>query len=539
MNSTRKILRVLSVALGIGAIITPAVPAAAQSLLFPGIQAAAKKVARTDPGIAKFYAERNFKPVFVGNKGKSRRNALIAALQSSGAHGLPTSAYDPAGLQKQFRSARSPEDRGAIEIKAAKLLVRYANDISTGIIDPSRVDPEIAISPKRLGAHNVLDAYAKSNPKSFLNSLAPKGAEYAALLKEKQRLEKNMRGATVADVPAGTLRPGTKSKNVAMMRAKLSALGYGKLGNSPVYDSELVEVVKKFQKDKGLGADGVAGPATIATMNFGPKNQLVKVLVNLERQRWMNFERGARHVSVNIPDYSVTLVDNGKTSFKSRTVVGQTKKDFRTPEFFDSMTHMVVNPTWNVPKSIAVKEYVPIMRRDAGFLKKRGMYMVNGSGKPVNPASVDLASYNENNFKTFPYFIKQRPDPRNALGRVKFMFPNKYNIYLHDTPSKSLFTKDRRTFSHGCVRVHKPFDFAHKLLERQLKNPQGTFKAWLDTKKEKFINLKEPLPVYITYRTVYFDGASTPTYRADVYGRDKKVMNALTKAGVVLRAKRS
>lgn len=538
MTGTRFLLRSLSVALGLSAFAVSVTPVSAQSLLYPGIQAAAQSIARTDPGIAKFYAERNFKPLFIGNQGGSRRTALINALKSSGAHGLPVAGYDPAGLQKAFRAARAPKDRGAVEMRAAKLLVQYANDISSGVLEPSRIDSEIAIAQKRLGSHNILSAYAKSSPKPFLSSLAPSTAEYKALMKEKQRLEKNMRGASAPDVPAGTLRPGMSAKNVQVMRAKLTALGYGKLGNSPAYDAKLVEVVKKFQTDRKLSADGVVGPSTIAAMNAGPKSQWVKVVVNLERQRWMNFEPGKRHINVNIPDYSVNVVDNGKVSFKSRTVVGQNKKDFRTPEFYDEMTHLVVNPTWNVPASIAVKEYVPIMRRDSGFLQKRGMYMVNGSGKRVNPASVNLASYNEDNYKTFPYFIKQKPDPRNALGLVKFMFPNKYNIYLHDTPSKSLFNKDTRTFSHGCVRVHKPFDFAYTLLAPQLKNPQGTFKAWLDTKKEKFVNLKQPVPVYITYRTVYFDGAATPTYRADVYGRDAKLYKALTKAGVALRSNR-
>lgn len=509
-------------------------PATAQSLLYPGVQKAAASVSRTDPEITKFYAERKFKPIFVGNQGAKRRNALISALKSAGDHGLPEQAYDPSGLQAEFRAARSPDARGAVEMKAAKLLVRYANDISTGVLIPSRVDPEIAISPKKISAASILSAYSKSSPKPFLNSLAPKNAEYAALMKEKKRLEQNNKGASVPDVPMATLRPGVSAKNVQTMRNKLSALGYGNLGNSPKYDDKLKAVVQKFQQDRGLSADGIVGPSTITTMNFGPKSQMTSVLVNLERQRWMNFERGSRHIMVNLPDYSVSIVDNGKVSHKTRTVIGQTKNDFRTPEFYDSMTHMVVNPTWNVPKSIAVKEYVPIIRRDPNFLSKRGMFMVNGSGKRVSPASVNLASYNENNYKTFPYFIKQKPDPRNALGRVKFMFPNKYNIYLHDTPSKSLFGKEIRAFSHGCVRVQNPFDFAYKLLERQTSNPEATFTNWLNAKKERFVNLEKPLPVYITYRTVYFDGAKTPVYRGDIYGRDAKVFKALTREGVAL-----
>lgn len=162
--------------------------------------------------------------------------------------------------------------------------------------------------------------------------------------------------------------------------------------------------------------------------------------------------------------------------------------------------------------------------------------MISQSGKSVNPGSIDLSAYNE---KSFPFYIKQRPSPGNALGRVKFMFPNRFNIYLHDTPSKSLFNREVRAFSHGCIRLQKPFDFAHKLLEKQTSNPKGAFDTWLKTGKEQYVNLAEPVPVYLTYRTAYFGDSSAISFYPDIYGRDKKVFKALSKAGVSLRAVQS
>ncbi len=532
---TRKSLKAVGIALvAVGLNLANADMSVAQSLLYPGIQKNVTKVSARDKGLAEFYAERRFKPIWVGQQNASRRNAFIKVLRNAGDHGLPVSRYDPKGLQNALRTARSPDQRGAAEILASLTMIKYARDVSSGVLNPSSVDPEIAVTTRKLGSKGLLTNFTKSSPKAYLERLSPRNSEYVKLLEERKRLMKSMRGAETPDVPLATIKPGISAKNVKLMRRKLSALGYGNLGGSSTYDAKLVKVVKKFQKDRGLGADGVVGPATIKAMNFGPKSQMTKVLVNLERQRWMNFARGTRHVSVNLPDYSVSMIDNGKVTFKSRTVIGQTKDDFRTPEFYDKMTHMVINPTWNVPKSIAVKEYVPIILKDRNFLSKRNMVMVNASGNAVRPSLGELAKYNKDNFKTFPYFIKQRPDPANALGLVKFMFPNKFNIYLHDTPSKPLFNKEVRAFSHGCVRVHQPFDFAYKLLEKQSSNPEAMFKKLLDTKEEKFVNLKKSVPVYITYRTVYFDGGDRPIYRSDIYGRDAKVYNALKRAGVSL-----
>lgn len=492
------------------------------------IQAAAKSLGRADAEIAAFYAANNYKPIFAGNKNASRRKALLGALRKAGDHGLPTSRYQVKELAEALRAARRLTGMGNAEMSAARIYVRYANDLNTGVLTPSRVDSEIAMQKRSISAATLLKGASKGSFKNYLAALAPQHPDYARLVKEKQRLSK-ARGGSAPDVPVKTIRPGQKGNNVVAMRVKLQALGYGNLGKSNVYDAKLVAVVKKFQTDRKLGADGIAGPATIKSMNLGPKGQSSRIVVNLERQRWLNFERQKRHIFVNLPDFSVALVDNGKTSFLSRTVIGKHLKDQRSPEFVDSMTHMVINPTWHVPRSIAGKEYLPIIRKDPGFLRRKNMTMLNSAGKAVNPANVNLAGYDED---TFPYFIKQRPNPANALGKVKFMFPNKYNIYLHDTPSKSLFNREVRAFSHGCVRVHKPFEFAYKLLEKQSGNPKALFQGFLKTGKEKYVNLKAPVQVIIAYQTVVFDEDGKATYRGDIYGRDAKIASALRKAGV-------
>ena len=197
------------------------------------------------------------------------------------------------------------------------------------------------------------------------------------------------------------------------------------------------------------------------------------------------------------------------------------------------MEFMVINPTWNVPRSIAIKEYLPLLKRNRNAVGH--LRLVDSRGRTVNRGAVDFSQYNE---RTFPFNMKQPPSRGNALGLVKFMFPNKYNIYLHDTPSKNLFNRNVRAFSHGCIRLQQPFDFAYALLAKQMSNPQEYFQTILKTGSETKVDLKTPVPVHLIYRTAITKPKGGMEYRRDVYGRDAKIFNALSKAGVVLRAVR-
>jgi len=485
-------------------------------------------------GAKAFYDSVGYKAIWTGKKNSSRAKALINALARSADHGLPTSRYRVAELKKALNAARRGKNAGPTEVAATAAFLAYARDLSSGILEPSRVDKEIAISPPRRAESALLAAMAKSSGKGFLAALAPKTPEYKRLLVEKKHLERLVGGGDFGPkVPLAALKAGSSSKNVIVMRNRLSRMGYGKLGNSPTFDDKLKKMVQQFQLAHGLSADGVAGKGTLSVMNVSAKHRLQQVLVNLERERWLNFSRGKRYIMVNITDFTVGIYDNNKLSHKTRVVVGKGTSDRRTPEFYDEMTHMVINPTWHVPQSIAGKEYLPMLKRDPSALSRRGLRLIARNGKQVNGANVDFSKYSA---KNFPFAIKQPPGRRNALGRVKFIFPNKYNIYLHDTPSKNLFAKQVRAFSHGCVRVKDPFDLAYKLLEKQSSNPKGAFHTWLDTNREQYVNLETPVPVYLTYRTAFFSQKGRVNYRRDIYGRDKKIFNALAKAGVALRA---
>jgi murein L,D-transpeptidase YcbB/YkuD len=222
-------------------------------------------------------------------------------------------------------------------------------------------------------------------------------------------------------------------------------------------------------------------------------------------------------------------VDDGKVTFRTRVVIGKVGADTESPEFSELMEYMVVNPTWSVPRSITVKEYLPMLQRNRNAQGQ--LQVIDGAGRVVPRSAINFASYTT---KNFPFALRQPPSDGNALGKVKFMFPNPYNIYLHDTPSKSLFDKEVRAFSHGCIRVGSPFDLAYTLLTPQSDDPQGLFETYLETGRESVLNFTTPIPVHLVYFTAWPNDQGKISYAADIYGRDAMIFAALTEAGVAL-----
>ena len=508
-------------------------PVQAQVTAF--MQSVAEASAR-DEALAGFYKANGYKPIWTGtgSKDRSRRAALLKALASADDHGLPQKAYDTDFLQANLRSVQSERDLGKIEVELSRLFLEYARDMQTGVLTPSRVDSEIVRQVPLRGRLETLVNFSKSSPAAYLKSLVPNSPEYTRLMKEKIRLERLLaKGGWGQQVPGKKLEPGSSGNAVVILRNRLMAMGY--LGRSATqsYDANLQKAVQQFQLAHGLNPDGVAGAGTLAELNKPVETRLGQIIVAMERERWMNMPRGKRHVWVNLTDFTAKIIDNGKVTFETRSVVGANRSDQRSPEFSDVMEHMVINPTWNVPRSIAVKEYLPLMQKNpdaAGHLK-----LIRG-GRVVSRQGIDFTQFTA---ADFPYDLKQPPSDGNALGLVKFMFPNKYNIYLHDTPAKNLFSRETRAFSHGCIRLNDPFDFAYALLAKQMSNPKEFFQARLAQRSENVVPLDTPIPVHLVYFTAFTSAKGNMNYRRDVYGRDAKILKALLNAGVVLRAVQS
>jgi len=494
-------------------------------------QAVAETAANT-PALAEFYKSRDYAPLWTSNRDASRRRALIRVLGRAGAHGLPVSRYDAGTLTQMFRTARTARDRGRVEVAASRMFLQYAHDVQSGVLNPRKIDDGIKRKPPRRDPLAQIVAFSKSSPAAYLKALPPKSPEYARLMVEKMRLERLLgKGGWGARVGAKSLKPGAGGAQVVALRNRLVAMGYMKRSASQSYDAALQKAVQAFQLDHGLSPDGVAGKGTVAAINQPVEKRLQQVIVAMERERWLGPDRGRRHVLVNITDFSARIIENGKVAFQTRAVVGKNTSDRRTPEFSDVMEFMIINPTWNVPRSISIKEYLPKLQKDpfaVSYLK-----LTDVRGRPVSRADTDFSQFDAHNF---PFDIKQPPSRSNALGLVKFMFPNRYNIYLHDTPTKSLFSRVSRAFSHGCIRLQDPFDFAYALLAKQEADPPAFFKSILDTGRETRVDLKNPLPVHIIYRTAMTVAKGKTQYRRDVYGRDVKIFAGLARAGVVLSA---
>ncbi len=495
-------------------------------------QMAVAESTASSPAVADFYRNNGFDPVWVGETPEHlvRRAALIQALSTTDLHGLPAARYDVQSLLTQMQNARTTRDLGMVEAELSRVFVKYASDLKSGAVTPSQIDNGLVRYVERLSADEHLERLTSTDGAKYFKALAPQTRQYRALMKQKKGLEDLIaQGGWGATVPVTKLERGDSGASVIKLRNRLVSMGYLRPTANPLYDDTVVAAVRAFQTAHGLEPDGVAGKGTITEINRPASDRLKAVLVALERERWLPEMRGERHILVNQADFSAKIVDDGQVTFQTRAVIGKNTHDRRSPEFSDEMEHMVINPSWYVPRSIITKEYLPKLRANPHAVGH--IQITDRSGRQVNRGAVD---FNQFTARNFPFSMRQPPSKSNALGLVKFMFPNKHNIYLHDTPQKSLFAREVRAFSHGCIRLAQPFEFAYALLAKQEEDPKAFFHRVLNTGKETKVNLDKPVPVHLIYRTAYIGPKGEVQYRRDVYDRDRKIWEALQKAGVVL-----
>ena len=474
-----------------------------------------------------FYERREYAPAWIdGTKPTAHIAELIEALNAANDEGLDPHLYNVSHLEQRRAEASKgfltkkgfdPGEAGTLDAWLSYLYLKYASDLADGLSDLAHADPKWQIKPEKFdAAERLATALESGRVKTSLTDLTPDNPQYQALRKVLADYKAQAAKGEWPKVPAMKVKPGQRHSHVAVLAARLAATGdySGAVppANTPaVYTPELQEAVKRFQRRHGLADDGVVTPAVVAELNVPIGVRIQQVELNLERWRWLPRNLGARHILVNIPEYRLEVWEGSKVPVAMKVVVG--KQDTPTPIFNDQMTHVVFSPYWNVPPDIAQGETLPEILRDPGFLQRTNMEVLDASGAVIDPETIDLSDATK-------YRFRQKPGADNSLGLVKFMFPNQYNVYLHDTPADSLFARASRSFSHGCVRVEQPLALAEYLLDEQPEWTRERIETAMHAQEERTVKLKEAVPVYLGYWTARVSADGIVQFRKDVYGID-------------------
>lgn len=477
-----------------------------------------------------FYRSRGYRPAWSDAAGPSPlADDLVAELRQAGTHGLKPENYHLERIEAMLAEARTNDPRPKLLAELDLLLtdawLLYASHLLSGHVNPETLGAEWYIRRPEADLVKLLrDALQSGDIAGSLNSLLLDGPGYGLLRDALARYRDLAAQGGWPAIPDGpTLKAGDSDPRVTALRSRLLVTGEldPALAQGEEFDDEVEQAVIRFQQRHGLATDGTVGPKTLAALNVTADERVRQIVVNLERMRWLPAELGSRHIVVNVANFSLDVVEDGQPLLAMRAIVGRTYR--QTPSFTARLNHLIFSPYWHIPHSIAVKDLLPKIQKDRRFLAKQKIRVFRGSS-PVDPNTVNWRSLSEANF---PYRLRQDPGPLNSLGRVKFMLPNRFNVYIHDTPSRELFDRAVRDFSSGCIRVDMPVELAGYLLADDPKWTSESILAAMEQPRETLVRLRKPIPVYFLYATAWVDADGTLQLRDDLYGRDGLVAAAL------------
>ncbi|MCW5699170.1 MAG: L,D-transpeptidase family protein [Rhodospirillales bacterium] len=476
-----------------------------------------------------FYEQRDHVPLWVGQAGlNNRAKDAIAVFENAASEGLDPVDYTVSALTSPNATATANEEADR-EVLLSATLVRYVTDLKSGRSLPNSVDPQWAASRKTVDASVALEsAAATPDLSAYLVELAPDHVVYRGLRDALHTYRALEASGGWPDVPDGPkLEPGVTDPRIGALRARLRKSGElddAAPSRPDHFDPALEAAVKVFQDRHGLDTDGVVGKRTLEALRVSASERVRQIVVNMERWRRMPDNLGDPHVLVNMAGFELRLVEDGAVALNMRVVVGKPYR--QTPDISSRVSYLVFNPYWNVPHSIAVKDILPKVQDDPFYLVDRGIHVYDGwqDGTEVDPWMVDWWSLTKS---SFPYRLRQDPGPKNALGRIKFMFPNEHAVYMHDTPSRSLFRRSVRTFSSGCIRLEKPFELAERLLKNNPGWNSKRIKTVIESGETRSVSLKTKVPLHLIYLTAWAGEDGAIQFRRDIYGRDRKLANAL------------
>jgi murein L,D-transpeptidase YcbB/YkuD len=491
--------------------------------------------------IQRFYVNRNFQEVW-------SKNGILTELAyemrfeiyQSQFDGLNPKDYNVELVELFFSTfesnkksgiANNPGDVADLDLLLSDAFFYLSRHLELGKVDPASLksDWEITSKTKKADYSALLNAgHNAGDIRRQLEKLYPdftmyrKGREVLRSLDERRKVDTvNWKRIKIDK----TIKVGEENNSIPALRQRLKFWGY--LNDYPLisekfYDSTMWLGVKSFQKSNGMEDDGAIGKMTGLALSTSPKDLMDKAAVNLERLRWLpDTVKNSEFILVNIANYQLDYLKNLDTLFTARVIVG--KQYHESPIFTAEMSYLVFSPYWNIPYSITKNEIMPSVRKNPNYLSQKNMEVVTNSGKLVDPSSINWSS------KSFPYMVRQKPGGSNSLGLVKFMFPNKHSVYIHDTPARNLFAKGDRALSHGCIRIENPADFAALLLKNDTSWTPEKIDAAMHQSKEQIVKLDRKIPVAILYLTFWSDSKGQGHFRPDIYDRDAEVLAALRK----------
>ncbi len=489
-----------------------------------------------------FYRTRAFRPAWIDDGLElSDAASLVAALRLVRDDGLEPENYHLAAIESLITEVRAsrgkkrkeigPDTLADLEMLLTDSFFLCGSHLVRGQVDPETVESDWSVGGRRTGdlAAALEKGLADKDIAAALDSLRTHSAVYEGL-KEALRDIRSVAGkGGWPELPPGPkLAKGDRGARVEDLRRSLEARGdlAPRAGDDRAsFDDGLENGVKAFQRRHGIEPDGAVGPETEAALNVPAAGRMAQIRANLERWRWIPQDLGDRYVLINAADFRVSVVEGGREVLSMEAIVG---RDYRqTPEFSGALTSVEINPAWTVPPKLAREDILPKVRKDPGYLAEKGIHVFKNwsEGAPeIDPDTIDWTSVRDDSLS---FKFRQDPGPRNALGRIRFIFPNKFDVYLHDTPERSLFSRAIRDFSSGCIRIEKPLDLAQYVLRDDPDWSREKILAAIDAGKTRIVPLRKPIGVHLLYWTAWRAEDGRIQFRGDIYKRDAALFKAL------------
>jgi murein L,D-transpeptidase YcbB/YkuD len=481
-----------------------------------------------EPAVEAVYNEGKYKLLWSNAEGRlNRAYDLLHVIIHAEDEGLKPSDYYLEDIRKYWGSNVLGESV-YLDLLLSAALCRYSNHVYSGKFIAADLDVDWHIHNKPLDAHRLFANVAKNESiDNLLNALPPRHSGYQSLKKQLSRFRDfEQQGGWQQFAPGPALRTGVQHKQVVQLRQRLQMTG--DLVESPIqgmdiFDRGLAEAVERYQQRHGLTVDGSVGPQTRLSLNITVAEKIRQIRINMERWRWMQRNLGKRYLIVNMTGFELYIMENGSSVLAMPVIIGKAYRS--TPSFSGLLSYMEYNPYWTIPTNMVLEDMVPRQINDASFLAKRSIRLYRGWGENAREIDPQTVNWRKLDKDRFPYWLRQDPGPKNALGQIKFLFSNPYEVYLHGTPDKHLFDRVVRTFSSGCIRVKDPVRLAAYLLNDGSLQMEEEVLANVHLGTNQGVNLPIAFPIYLVYWTAWVDQDGGMNFRHDIYGRDTLLNN--------------